>query len=649
MEVCLMTAADMYFGMNVPRCLYCVNRYVVLTRVTAMHTLAIVIILFSVAAIEGVGEAALGSVDYGASDEASTGAHRLTEKNIKHVGSKFIPSQRSERSLLLKSNTYAEVKLDAQLDARGGTISFWVYPLWQKDDRVSHTFLSQAWGKAEKSYLVITLGWWEPQGSNRLYFIVSNKEYAHCALPYQFPPKAWTMVTAVWKAGDNGYCKLFINGERIVSMALKFRGDYLSTGSLYLGSDEGTTQAQGRSADAMLEDIMIYSGPLSEGEVKVAYQAQEKDPEGADRRKWKWLDEGLAMIPLQASTTKTGEILESRVMFDEDIHWALSKDNTDKILTRLKAAGFNVYVPCVWHGNGTYYPTTLTEPAPKIAEVLATGDPLAYLIEKASLLGIEVHPWFTVSLRQGTRYPSFFGEGVPESSYDVHNQEFRKFIVDLMVDVVRRYNVAGVNLDYIRAMGLCTSNSCRTDFTRLTGTSFWADYSLRGILGPARSRLEQWQDRAVRDIVETFSNRAREIKPKLVISVDSHPKPKTEPRPLEGRDEIGWLNDGLIDVVFAMDYRERIDYETINAVRQDLRRPEGLIVLFGNYDRQNDTTVVPRKGELVAKYASYAQRQWPLSGVAFYIYGEMSDAQVKALRAGPFKDAAVPAWASSNR
>ncbi|MEO7863327.1 MAG: hypothetical protein ABIU05_23395, partial [Nitrospirales bacterium] len=153
---------------------------------------------------------------------------------------------------------------------------------------------------------------------------------------------------------------------------------------------------------------------------------------------------------------------------------------------------------------------------------------------------------------------------------------------------------------------------------------------------------------AVRDIVDTFSRRAKEIKPDLVVSVDGHPKPKTEPRPLEGRDEIGWMNDSLIDVVFAMDYRETIDYEIIDAVRKDLRRPEGLIVLFGNYGRLSKTApAVPRKGVLVAKYASYAQRRWPSSGVGFYIYGQMTDEQVAALRDGPFKEKAKPAWKSA--
>ncbi len=636
-------------GARIAQSLPASKRQVFQVRVTACILLATAIFVPTKAIYGESRQAEQLSAHNSQTDDASNSAYRVLERNLKHFGSDLTSSNRSSKSLRLKQGTSAEAYPEKQISATGGTISFWVYPLWGKDAPASHTFISLPWNDSKKSYLAITLGWWEPQGKNRLYFIVSNQEFVHCSAPYQLERDAWTMVTAVWESGTKGYCKLFINDGKIAIQEQAFTGNYSTPGPLYLGTDKGTTQAQGRSADALLDTLLIYDHPFSEEEVKASYQAQEKDPEGAISRKWRWLESG-GTTPKQATRAKTGELLESRVMFDEDMHWAVSKDNADRILTRLKAAGFNVYVPCVWHGNGTYYPTSLAETDPKLDSVITAYDPLAYLIQKAHSLGIEVHPWFTVMRRENMHHPKFFGEGVPDGSYDVHNQEFRKFITDLMVDLVRRYDVDGVNLDYIRAMGLCTADSCQNDYKRITGSNFWPDYYLRGIMGPARSRLEQWQDKAVREIVDNFSKRAKENKPDLVISVDGHPKPKTGHRPLEGRDEIGWMNDGLIDVVFAMDYRETIDYETIDAVRKDLRRPDRLIVLFGNYDRLNNAApAIPRKGTLVAKYATFAQQRWPSSGVGFYIYGQMTTEQVSSLRDGPFKEEALPIWKYAER
>jgi len=622
-------------------CSFSLDVHTFLARIPASYILAVTILFHSVGALGYSTEVAQSEQG----DGTSMGVH-LFEGKIMHFGSELIPSQRSRNSLRLKQGTHAEIKPDARLTAHGGAISFWVYPLWGNEDHASHTFVSLAWNEPRKSYLVITHGWWEPQGNNRLYFIVSNQDAIHCSTPYQLEREVWTMVTAVWKDGDTGYCKLFINDQKIAALEHSFSGNYSSRDLLYLGSDKGTTQSQGRSADALLDDLIIYDSSLSEENIKAIYRAQETNLPEAIARKWKWLEDWLT-VPKRVKRTTTGQALESRVILDEDMHWAKSKADTDKILKRIKSAGFNVYVPCVWHGNGTYYPTYVANQEPKLRDALANYDPLAYLIERAHSMGIEVHPWYTVVRRENAEYPGFFGAGVPEGAYDVHNPEFRKFIVRLMLDAVERYDVDGINLDYIRTMGLCTSVSCQEDYSRATSENFWADYYLRGITGPARSRLEKWQDDAVRDIVENFGRLAKKIKPKLVISVDSHPKPKSESRPLDGRNDVGWINSGLIDVIFAMDYREVIDHETLSKVRLDLRNPDGLIVLFGNYDRLSSASPAkPRSGILVSKYASYAQRRWPSSGVALYLYGQMSDEQVAALKEGAFRDPAVPVWSN---
>ena len=109
-----------------------------------------------------------------------------------------------------------------------------------------------------------------------------------------------------------------------------------------------------------------------------------------------------------------------------------------------------------------------------------------------------------------------------------------------MLDVVTRYNVDGINLDYIRAMGVCTSNSCQRSYRTRTGMELLTDYANTALDQNARDRIQSWQDEAVGSIVQDFSVRARMRKPKLVISVDSHAVGAETRRALEGRDEIDW-------------------------------------------------------------------------------------------------------------
>lgn len=570
--------------------------------------------------------------------------HRAPENTLQLRGATLVPTDKRGRSLRLNTGSDATVPLSKNLSAKAGTISFWVKPLWGKEEKGSHTFLTMPWADGKKSYMALSFGWWEPEGSQRFYFIVSNQESIHCSTPYRFDIDVWVMVTGVWKSGDDGYCKLFVNGEKIASSNKPFIGAYVSAGPIYLGSDKGGTDQRGRSANILLDDFIVLNHPLSDEEVSLAYKAQEKEPVTASIRRWKWLDEGIA-LPLRQKRNDQGQLLESRAIFDEDMHWAFSKKKADEILTRVKAAGFNIYVPCVWHGNGAYYPSSLAPMNTKLASIIPEGyDPLAYLIEKGHSMGIEIHPWFTVALRQGNQFPKFYGEGVPENAYDVHNPEFKKFITDLMLDVVRRYDVDGMNLDYIRTMGVCTSQNCRKDYLEKTGHQLPLDYPLRLVMGSVRDRIQKWQDDTVSDIVSNFSKQAKEIKPKLIISVDGHPKPLGETRPLQGRDELKWANEGWIDAIYNMDYKDRIDFEKVNEVSKGLKQPEKVIVLFGNYDKQ--ARAIPRPGKLVAKYAAFAQRQWPNHGVGFYIYSMLTDEQVSALRTGPFAEDALPYWRS---
>src|SRR3569623_886674 len=87
-----------------------------------------------------------------------------------------------------------------------------------------------------------------------------------------------------------------------------------------------------------------------------------------------WADSAVLPASLQARQAQpyqprredNGSVLESRVMLDEDLHCSYSPAEADAILKRIKAAGFNVYIPCIYHGGGSWYPTTLLAPDAKL-------------------------------------------------------------------------------------------------------------------------------------------------------------------------------------------------------------------------------------------------------------------------------------------
>lgn len=562
-------------------------------------------------------------------------------------GARVVSDERVGTHWRLADRSHVEIS-GIQLSTDEGSIDFWLKPQWGDRDPQSHVLLTARWNDGRQGYLAASYGWWEPQGSRRLYFVVNNQQEAHCGAPFLPTPDEWVHVSLVWRSGASGYCAIYLGTERIAESRPALAGHQRSTGPLFVGSDLGSTDPRKRPAEFSLADFRVFDRALGESEIRVLSHSAGTLRFSSEFGDPAWMKSTLAR-PAAEVRAPDGQLREIRALFDEDIHWAYSRESTDQILKKIQSAGFNVYVPCVWHGRGAYFPTTIAAIDSRLPNIVRNGDdPLRYLIQRAHEMGIEIHPWFTVALRENEEYPDFHPDGTPDGAFDVHNPDFRDFIVRLMLDVVSRYDIDGINLDYIRAMGICTSSPCKASYEARYKTSLIADNIQRVFSADARRRVEAWQDDAVSDIVERLSDGTRKLKPNAIISVDSHPVPRSEKRPLEGRNDIAWADRDWIDVIFAMDYRKRIDDARIDAVRDSLKNPKKLLPLFGNYERVDGRTV-PRSAALVSRYIDFARRKWPGNGFGFYIYSMLSAEQIRALQAGPFREAAAPFWSRAEQ
>lgn len=314
-------------------------------------------------------------------------------------------------------------------------------------------------------------------------------------------------------------------------------------------------------------------------------------------------------------------------MFDESLDWARSRAATDRIIARLVATGVTIYVPCVWHGRGSYYPSPLTPPDARIAARLAKGeDPLQYLLDEAHRNGIEVHAWFTVVKREDDARPQFYAAGSPKGAYDIHIPEFRDFAVQLIVDTAKRYDLDGINLDYIRSMGLCTSKPCITSYKDQTGSDLLPDLKLR-YMPAVRSRLVTWNQTAVLDIVQRIRSG---IDGSIVLSVDAHPMNRHSQ--LQGQFPVKWANAGLIDRIYDMRYEEDPGFDDIGKVRRALNNPEQLAVLLSNAERTNGVWQ-SRSAKLLRSQITGLHSRWPKIQIGIWHLPRMTSDQQSVLEA----------------
>lgn len=328
-----------------------------------------------------------------------------------------------------------------------------------------------------------------------------------------------------------------------------------------------------------------------------------------------------------------------RAILDGDIPLWTKKEHVDQALARIKEAGFNVYMPTVWQGRGTTWPSKHAPWDTQLADRPKMNfDPLRYLIQKAHELGIEVHPWFTLTLRQSDIFPEFALSGMPLKAFDIHNPQFRELMLKLVEEVVTDYDVDGVNLDYVRAIGLCSSVACQEEYKQKYKRDLEGDSLLFKVLPGRVPTLKEYQETAVTALVRAISESIRVKKPRVLISADVF----VGHAPLsQGQNSIYWVNNGLVDGTFRMDYARRINIESMDSTRRELSNPNSQGFLLSNMSNPDELSFgqkpFARDGKWLADTISLIFTRWPETGIAVYFYKYLTDEQIAVLKNGPFQ------------
>lgn len=300
-------------------------------------------------------------------------------------------------------------------------------------------------------------------------------------------------------------------------------------------------------------------------------------------------------------------VFESRAIFDEGLNW-VSPSRATRLCERIKRAGFNVFIPAVWHGRGTVWPSDLA-PWDSANARISGFDPLEHLLKTAKEFELEVHPWFTIGKRSRDFFPEFASPSA-DPTFNYFDESFRKFAVKLVMEVVERYPIHGINLDYVR---------------------FYAP----------RAREAEVRETAVTDFIRRMKDAAKAVRPDLVISVDAAPYRSSMTE--LGQNSPRWADEGLVDVVYSMQYGMHPDFEAIQRLQKTMRRPQALVVLVGNYE-QVEKQVLPRNAGKVDTLLQQARSVSQGNGVGLYLYSMLSDAQIEYLRRSVFRQEARPSW-----
>jgi hypothetical protein len=523
-----------------------------------------------------------------------------------------------------------------------GTLSFWVNPNYNLSDGPSkmHTFVYFK-NNTSGNYFAISDGWWSMDGFYFRYYPVTADFSGSNSLSYN----NWSFVTVVWRSYGTvkgRWIGLYINGVPYDLLGENYSRKYFpdwipfekSSNRVYIGSiDSGNN-----NAESLIDEVRIYNKTMNSSEVDELYKSYFiTNSENHRYEEWKTY---MNLTPYIPKRNSQGIIMENRIMLDEGSSFIT---NSTEVIRMLNESKMNVFVPCIWHGRGVKWNSSLEEVDSQLVSYhLNEKDYFKEFIEKAHSAGIEVHPWFCVSLNIWDKHNEWSSSGTPTQFYDIHNPDFRKYIVDLMIEVVQKYDIDGVNLDYIRSGGICNSSYCIEDYFNKTGRNLTID------IVSNLSKVYEWEGKDVELIVKDFHDRAKKIKPDLVISVDGGDRDElysdfTRKNSSEGRNSLFWIEKGLVDIVFGMDYSIRINTDYFDYIKQKIiSEPKRFTRLIGNYN-SIDLSVSPRAPKDLRFLVEFLQFKYP-NTIPIYYYGGFNDLQAIELANRPFNESAVTDW-----
>ncbi|MFP4027379.1 MAG: family 10 glycosylhydrolase [Candidatus Brocadiia bacterium] len=315
-----------------------------------------------------------------------------------------------------------------------------------------------------------------------------------------------------------------------------------------------------------------------------------------------------------------------------------SPDGIKTIVERLSKAEFDLLIPCVKQPNGI---CDFHTEVGNTNDTFRDFDPLMILAEESAPTGLSVHAWCCVFpegdhsalLESRPEFSAIPGDewelGEPQFRWACPNRpEVRDYEAAIYQELIDRYPIEGVHLDYIRySQGLCFCPHCREDYAEKVGGNL-EDLGVFDWNDPDADDMDRWI-RWRCGVITRFVQRIREAAnakdKELSAAVFSH-----YPGTLQeiGQDWESWVREELLDYVFPMNYSysteiaskwARNHISTLAGASEDCRLWEGLH-RHASYD-------TPRFIQHVEEVLETG-----VDGIVIFEYPNITDPDLKALQ-----------------
>ncbi|NJR50028.1 MAG: family 10 glycosylhydrolase [Leptolyngbyaceae cyanobacterium CSU_1_3] len=301
-----------------------------------------------------------------------------------------------------------------------------------------------------------------------------------------------------------------------------------------------------------------------------------------------WVVVALWQAPI-VPVTKTSEI-RGVWMTNRSASLMHYTTRLDETMANLARHRLNTLYPCVWNRGQTLHPSGVFQRASRTGRSLLAQlpgyDVLSGLVQQGHRQHLRVIPWFEYGLMIPIRSPiaqrhpdwltttqsgaitldsdgqpkklpkpiadlkeTFFG--IDQGWLNPVHPQVQQFLTDLIVDVVKRYSVDGIQLDDHFALPI------EFGYDRYTIERYQADH--RGNLpstNPSDPEWMAWRAKQLTQLMGKISKAVRAAKPNMLISLSPNTPDYAYRKSLQ--DWRRWVKLGLVDEVVVQIYRSDV-------------------------------------------------------------------------------------------
>lgn len=323
----------------------------------------------------------------------------------------------------------------------------------------------------------------------------------------------------------------------------------------------------------------------------------------------------------------------------------------NRALQQLSQMNFNTIYPVVWNRGHTFYPSTVAKKftgrsQDRMLELLRFGqDVLAVIVKQGNQQKLRVIPWFEygfmtppnsqlarnhpdwISVRrdstktlkevpdeqQGSQnVPQFIRKGLVSKQVWLNplHPEVQKFIRNLIVEVVTKYNVAGIQLD--DHFGL----PVELGYDAFTVGLYQKEH--QGKSPPDDAQNEEWmrwRANKISDFMQQIFKAVKAVKPNVIVSLSPNSQDFSYRAYLQ--DWQYWVQRGWIEELVVQIYRddlksflEQLSQPALQVARRQI--PVGVGILTGTWSRPVEIAQISKQVQAV--------RDRGFNGVSFFYW-----------------------------